>query len=47
VPEGFDPDKELMIEKTIRGPLERIMEALDWDWIDFDPTTPTLAKWGI
>ncbi len=47
VPEGFDPDKELMIEKTIRGPLERIMEALDWDWIDFDPTTPTLAMWGI
>lgn len=47
VPEGFVPDKELMIEKTIRGPLERIMEALDWDWIDFDPTTPTLAMWGI
>ncbi len=47
VPDGFVPDKELMIEKTIRGPLERIMEALDWDWIDFDPTTPTLAMWGV
>jgi DNA polymerase I len=47
VPPGFVVDKDVMLEKTIQKPLERIMDALGWNWTDFDPSTPTLSKWGI
>ncbi len=31
-------DWETMLEKTIQAPLNRIFEALGWDWDEFDPT---------
>jgi len=39
VPDGvFEIDWETMLEKTIQTPLNRIFEALGWDWDEFDPT---------
>ncbi|HJJ89662.1 MAG TPA: DNA-directed DNA polymerase [Methanocorpusculum sp.] len=39
IPDGmFEIDWETMLEKTIRAPLIRIFDALDWDWDEFDPT---------
>lgn len=32
VPEGFEPDWNLMLEKVIRSPIERILEAMGWSW---------------
>lgn len=46
VPPGFVVDIDTMLEKTIQRPLERIMEALDWNWTEFDPTMTTLGQWG-
>ena len=38
IPDGvFEIDWETMLEKTIRAPIERIFEALGWNWDDFDP----------
>jgi DNA polymerase I len=45
VPPGFVVDREVMLEKTLQKPLERIMEALGWNWVEFDPATPTLDRW--
>lgn len=47
VPAGFVVDYELMLEKNIQKPIERIVSALDWNWIDFDPTHTTLSQWGM
>lgn len=39
IPEGaFEIDWETMLEKTISTPLNRIFEALGWDWDEFDPS---------
>ncbi|QLG47353.1 DNA-directed DNA polymerase [Natrinema halophilum] len=32
VPEEFEVDSEKMLEKTLQGPIERILEALDISW---------------
>ncbi|TAJ44138.1 DNA-directed DNA polymerase [Methanofollis fontis] len=42
VPPEFVVDWETMLEKTIRQPIERIIEALGWSWHDVDPTRTTL-----
>lgn len=47
VPTGFVLDMDTMLEKTLQQPLTRILEALNWNWAEFDPATPTLAKWGL
>ncbi len=39
IPAGaFEIDWETMLEKTIQAPLNRIFDALGWDWDEFDPT---------
>ncbi|HON81455.1 MAG TPA: DNA-directed DNA polymerase [Methanoregulaceae archaeon] len=47
VPPEFQVDWELMLEKTLRQPISRIIEALGWKWTDIDPSRTTLAQWGI
>jgi DNA polymerase I len=47
VPPEFVVDWELMLEKTIRQPISRIIEALGWSWDDLDPSHTTLAQWGF
>ncbi|HUH78797.1 MAG TPA: DNA-directed DNA polymerase [Methanoregula sp.] len=47
VPKEFVVDWELMLEKTIKQPISRIIEALGWDWNDVDPSRTTLAQWGL
>ncbi len=47
VPKEFQVDWEVMMEKTIRQPISRIIEALGWAWADIDPSRTTLAQWGI
>ncbi|MCQ8893048.1 MAG: DNA-directed DNA polymerase [Methanolinea sp.] len=47
VPAEFQVDWEVMMEKTIRQPISRIIEALGWSWSDIDPSRTTLAQWGI
>ena len=47
VPQEFVPDWELMLDKTIRQPISRIIEALGWEWADVDPSRTTLAQWGL
>ncbi|MBR5451026.1 MAG: DNA polymerase, partial [Methanocorpusculum sp.] len=38
IPDGaFEIDWETMLEKTIQAPLNRIFDALGWDWDEFDP----------
>ena len=38
IPEdAFEIDWDLMLEKTIQAPLNRIFDALGWDWDEFDP----------
>jgi len=32
VPDEFEVDWDKMLEKTVQGPIERILEALDWSW---------------
>ncbi|MHC1581852.1 MAG: DNA-directed DNA polymerase, partial [Candidatus Syntropharchaeia archaeon] len=32
VPEGFEPDWKVMLEKTIKAPIERVLEAMGWSW---------------
>ena len=43
VPSAFVPDLELMLEKTIKSPLSRILEPIGWTWADVDPTRTTLS----
>jgi DNA polymerase I len=47
VPPEFVVDWELMLDKTIRQPISRIIEALGWDWADVDPSRTTLSQWGL
>jgi len=47
VPKEFVVDWELMLEKTIKQPISRIIESLGWNWDDLDPTRTTLAQWGL
>ncbi len=47
VPPEFVVDRELMLDKTIRQPISRIIEALGWSWTDVDPSRTTLADWGF
>nr|WP_292347969.1 MULTISPECIES: DNA-directed DNA polymerase [unclassified Methanoregula] len=47
VPPEFVVDREIMLEKTIRQPISRIIEALGWSWEDVDPSRTTLAQWGF
>jgi len=47
VPPEFVVDWELMLDKTIKQPISRIIEALGWDWNDVDPSRTTLAQWGF
>ncbi len=47
VPQEFVVDWELMLDKTIKQPISRIIEALGWDWNDVDPSRTTLAQWGL
>jgi DNA polymerase I len=47
VPPEFMVDRELMLEKTIKQPISRIIEALGWEWNDVDPSHTTLAQWGF
>jgi len=37
----------MMMEKTVKQPISRIIEALGWEWADIDPSRTTLAQWGI
>ncbi|MDZ7688466.1 MAG: DNA polymerase domain-containing protein, partial [Halobacteriales archaeon] len=32
IPDEFEIDWDKMLEKTVQGPIERILEALDWSW---------------
>lgn len=43
VPPEFVVDRELMLEKTIKLPLSRILEPIGWSWTDVDPTRTTLS----
>lgn len=43
VPQDFIVDRELMLEKTIKQPLSRILEPIGWSWSDVDPTRTTLS----
>jgi DNA polymerase I len=47
VPAEFQVDWELMLDKTIKQPITRIIEALGWEWADIDPSRTTLSQWGI
>ena len=47
VPPEFVIDWETMLERTLKGPLSRIIEPLGWDWHDVDPTRTTLFDFGM
>jgi DNA polymerase I len=47
VPKEFVVDWELMLDKTIKQPISRIIESLGWNWTDVDPQRTTLAQWGL
>ncbi|MDV2481772.1 DNA polymerase [Methanoculleus sp. Wushi-C6] len=47
VPSEFVVDWETMLEKTLKGPLSRIIEPLGWDWHDVDPSRTTLFDFGM
>ena len=47
VPPEFVVDRELMLDKTLKQPISRIIEALGWSWADVDPSRTTLAQWGL
>ncbi|MHC1626319.1 MAG: DNA-directed DNA polymerase [Methanoculleaceae archaeon] len=47
VPPEFEVDWELMLNRTIRQPVSRIIEALGWNWRDVDPSRTTLADFGL
>ena len=43
VPKGFVVDRKTMLEKSLKGPLERILEGLGWNWNDFNPSVVTFS----
>ncbi|MDD1676641.1 MAG: DNA-directed DNA polymerase [Methanomicrobiales archaeon] len=47
VPSEFVIDYEIMLDKTIRQPISRIIEAVGWEWADVDPSHTTLAQFGL
>ncbi len=47
VPPEFVVDWETMLDKTIRQPISRIIEALGWKWTDVDPSHTDLSQWGF
>ncbi|MDI6876863.1 MAG: DNA-directed DNA polymerase [Methanomicrobiales archaeon] len=47
VPPEFVVDYETMLDKTIKQPISRIIEAVGWSWDDVDPTRTTLAQFGL
>ncbi|KUG20675.1 archaeal dna polymerase i [hydrocarbon metagenome] len=47
VPPEFVIDWETMLEKTLKQPISRIIEALGWDWQDVDPSRTTLFEFGL
>ena len=47
VPPEFIIDSEMMLDKTIKQPISRIIEALGWDWASIDPSRTTLAQFGL
>ena len=47
VPPEFVVDWETMLDKTIKQPISRIIEALGWDWADVDPERTNLSQWGF
>ncbi|MEZ3115126.1 DNA-directed DNA polymerase [Halobaculum sp. MBLA0147] len=48
IPEEFDVDYDKMLEKTLKGPIERITEALGltWDEIESGQEQTGLGDWG-
>ncbi len=47
LPAGFIIDRDTMLKKSLEDPLTRILEALGWNWAEFDPSITTLSQWGI
>jgi DNA polymerase, archaea type len=47
VPKEFVIDYPLMIEKTLKNPISRVIEPLGWKWSDFDPSCRTLSQFGF
>jgi len=47
IPDGFVVDIEAMMEKTLKPPIERILEGLGWSWAEFDVRKTTLAQFGF
>ncbi len=47
VPPEFNVDWETMLEKTVKQPISRIIEALGWEWADVDPERTNLSQWGF
>ncbi|MDD1719503.1 MAG: DNA-directed DNA polymerase [Methanoregulaceae archaeon] len=47
VPPEFVVDYEMMLDKTLKQPISRIIEALGWDWHDIDPSRTTLSQFGL
>ena len=43
LPPAFVVDTELMLDKTIKQPISRIIEPIGWTWTDVDPSRTTLA----
>lgn len=47
VPIEFMVDYDLMITKTLKLPISRVIEPLGWNWSDFDPSATTLSSFGL
>jgi DNA polymerase I len=47
IPPEFVIDYELMLNKTLRDPIIRMVESLGWTWESIDPTMSTLEMFGI
>ncbi len=47
VPPQFVVDWETMLEKTVKQPISRIIEAVGWDWHEIDPSITTLSQFGL
>lgn len=47
VPKEFNVDYNVMFDKTIKSPLERIFEPMGWSFSEFDPEKTTLSMFGI
>jgi DNA polymerase I len=46
VPEDFIVDWETMLEKTIKQPISRIIDALGWNWDELLTPGKTVTKQG-